>query len=351
MTAPPAGATVLLDVRGLHIDLVVDGGRIRVIHGVSFAVRRGRVLAVVGESGSGKSVTAQAILRLLPRELRIVAGEILFRSDSGETTDLAAVEPDGAAIQRIRGNRIAMIFQEPMSSFSPVHTIGNQIGDVLRLHRGLTRRQVRGAAADLLDRVGIADPARAVDRYPHEFSGGMRQRAMIAKALACNPALLIADEPTTALDVTIQAQVLDLMRRLQAEYGMAIVFITHDLGIVAQMADEVAIMYTGRIVEQGPVRSIFRTPQHPYTVSLLRAVPGLTALQERRRLRPIGGNVPNLYGMPEGCTFHPRCDSFMPGRCDAAFPEPRPAGPDHRVSCHLYAGTEAAVASVPSGTS
>jgi oligopeptide/dipeptide ABC transporter ATP-binding protein len=334
----PADPEALLDVRDLRIDLVRDGGRVPVIHSVSFAVRPGRVLAIVGESGSGKSVTAQAILRLIPRELQITAGQILFRPDAGTATDLAALAPDGSAIQRIRGNRIAMIFQEPMSCFSPVHTIGNQIGDVLRLHRGLTARQVRPAAADLLDRVGIADPARAVDRYPHEFSGGMRQRAMIAKALACKPALLLADEPTTALDVTIQAQVLDLMRRLQREESMAIVFITHDLGVVAQMADEVAIMYTGRIVEQGPLRAVFREPRHPYTVSLLQAVPGLRALHERRRLRPIAGAVPNLYSMPAGCTFHPRCDAVVRGRCEVAFPEPRPVGPGHRVSCHLYGG-------------
>ncbi len=341
MTTPssrPVDPEVLLDVRDLRIDLVLDGGRVGVIHGVSFTVRPGRVLAIVGESGSGKSVTAQAVLRLLPRELRITAGHILFRPDAAEATDLAALEPDGSAIQRIRGNRIAMIFQEPMSCFSPVHTIGSQMGDVLRLHLGLTGRQVRAAAADLLDRVGIADPVQAVNRYPHEFSGGMRQRAMIAKALACKPALLLADEPTTALDVTIQAQVLDLMRRLQRQDGMAIVFITHDLGIVAQMADEVAIMYTGRIVEQGPLRAIFQHPRHPYTVSLLQAVPGLRALHERRRLRPIAGTVPNLYSMPDGCTFHPRCDAFMRGRCEVAYPEPRPIGPGHRVSCHLYAG-------------
>jgi peptide/nickel transport system ATP-binding protein len=338
--SPPAAADALLDVRDLRIDLVLQGGRVGVIHGVSFGVRPGRVLAIVGESGSGKSVTAQAILRLLPRELRITAGHILFRPDAKGATDLAALEPDGAAIQRIRGNRIAMIFQEPMSCFSPVHTIGSQIGDVLRLHLGLTGRRLRAAAADLLDRVGIADPVRAVDRYPHEFSGGMRQRAMIAKALACQPAVLIADEPTTALDVTIQAQVLDLMRRLQREDGMAIVFITHDLGVVAQMADEVAIMYTGRIVEHGPLRAVFQAPRHPYTVSLLQAVPGLRALHERRRLRPIAGTVPNLYSVPDGCTFHPRCDAVIRGRCEVTFPQSRSVGPGHRVSCHLHASPD-----------
>ncbi len=250
-----------------------------VIDGVSLTVQPGQVLALVGESGSGKSVTAQSILRLLPRTMPIAGGQILFRDGAAaRPVDLAAIEPDGPAIQAIRGNRIAMIFQEPMSSFSPVHTIGSQIGDVLRLHRGLRGEALRRAMADLLDKVGIPNAARAIDRYPHEFSGGMRQRAMIAKALACDPALLIADEPTTALDVTIQAQILDLIRGLKAELGMAVIFITHDLGIVAQMADEVAIMYTGRIVEHGPVRAIFRNPKHPYTADLLRAVPRLGGL-------------------------------------------------------------------------
>jgi peptide/nickel transport system ATP-binding protein len=228
-----------------------------------------------------------------------------------------------------------------MSSFSPVHTIGNQIGDVLRLHLGLTGQALRDAMAELLGKVGIPDPARAIDRYPHEYSGGMRQRAMIAKALACNPALLIADEPTTALDVTIQAQVLELMRGLKAEFGMAMIFITHDLGIVAQMADDVAIMYTGRIVEQGPVRAIFRQPRHPYTRDLLRAVPRLGGIGGWRRLKPIQGNVPNLFAMPTGCTFHPRCGEFIAGRCDVAVPAESAVGPGHSVRCHLHEGASA----------
>jgi peptide/nickel transport system ATP-binding protein len=314
---------------------VLGGGHIDVIDGASFTVRPGEVLALVGESGSGKSVTAQSILRLLPRELLITAGRIGFRPRGDATAvDLAALAADGAEMRRIRGNRIAMIFQEPMSSFSPVHTIGNQIGDVLRLHRRLTGAALRRAASELLDRVGIAEPGRAIDRYPHEFSGGMRQRAMIAKALACDPALLIADEPTTALDVTIQAQILDLMRRLQREQGMAIVFITHDLGVVAQIADRVAIMYTGKIVETGTVRDIFQRPAHPYTASLLRAVPRLGRLRDWRELRPIRGAVPSLYGLPTGCTFHPRCDAFLAGLCERDVPAPRSVGAGHSASCH-----------------
>ena len=339
MTTPAASPEPLLEIRDLRIDLVSRAGSVPVIDGVSLAVERGRVLAIVGESGSGKTVTAQSILRLLPRELRIASGEILFRPDPpGAPVDLAAAEPDGPVIRAIRGNRIAMVFQEPMSSFSPVHTIGSQIGDVLHLHRGLGREAIRAVAGELLDKVGIPDPARAIDRYPHEFSGGMRQRAMIAKALACHPALLIADEPTTALDVTIQAQVLDLLRRLKAEYGMAVVFITHDLGLVAQMADDVAIMYTGRVVELGPVRTIFRRPQHPYTVSLLRVAPRLDPRGRARALTPIPGHVPTLLDVPPGCTFHPRCPSAIPGRCDTLPSAPVPVAPGHRVSCHLYPG-------------
>ena len=339
MTPPSPPASPLLEVRDLRINLMLRGGHVSVIDGVSFAVKPGEVLALVGESGSGKSVTAQSILRLLPRELEIASGQILFRPSSGAAVvDLAALAPDGREMRSIRGNRIAMVFQEPMTSFSPLHTIGNQIGDVLELHRGMDRRKCNAAVAELLDKVGIPDPIRAVDRYPHEYSGGMRQRAMVAKALACDPALLIADEPTTALDVTIQAQVLDLMRRLQVELGMAIIFITHDLGIVAQMADHVAIMYTGKIVELGPVGDIFKRPQHPYTVNLLHAVPRLGRLRHWRELQPIRGAVPNLFSLPSGCTFHPRCDACMPGLCEREFPAPRSVTENHSVSCHLFDG-------------
>jgi peptide/nickel transport system ATP-binding protein len=332
----------LLQVDDLRIDLVLKGGQLTVIDRVAFEIRPGEVLALVGESGSGKSVTAQSLLRLLPRELQIVSGRILFRSAAiPAPVDLAGLDADGAAMRHIRGNRIAMVFQEPMSSLSPVHTIGSQIGDVLRLHRGLKGQALKEAAAELLDRVGIANPRAAIERYPHEFSGGMRQRVMIAKALACDPALLIADEPTTALDVTIQAQVLDLLRRLQRELGMAILFITHDLGVVAQMADRVAIMYTGKIVETGTVRDIFHRPRHPYTGNLLRAVPKLGRLRHWSDLQPIRGAVPSLYGLPQGCTFHPRCDDFLAGTCERSFPESREVAAGHRVACHR-AGESAA---------
>jgi peptide/nickel transport system ATP-binding protein len=330
MTSAP-----LLSLRDLRVVLRLDEDEVPILDGIDLELAPGKVMALVGESGSGKSVTAQAILRILPRLLRIAGGQILFGAN-GTAQDLAGLPADGAAMQRIRGRRIAMIFQEPMSSFSPLHTIGNQVGEVLRIHERLSKQEARQRTMELLDRVGIPNPARAVDRYPFEFSGGMRQRAMIAKALSCNPALLLADEPTTALDVTIQAQILTLMRDLQAEFGMGILFITHDLGVVAQMADEVAIMYAGRIVERGPVRAIFRDPQHPYTMNLLRAVPRLVDLRLRRALDPIRGSVPSLLDMPAGCSFHPRCEFFMAGRCDQAPPRLAAVGPTHVAACYRH---------------
>jgi len=289
----------LLEIEDLEISLSADQGTIDVIQSVSFTLAPGKTLALVGESGCGKSVTAASILRLLPRELNITRGSIRFRRPgSSHVTDIAKLAPRGKAIRDLRGNDIAMIFQEPMSSFSPLYTIGNQIGEVIRLHRKVSKKEARDITADLLDKVGIPDPRSAVDRYPHQYSGGMRQRAMIAKALSCDPALLIADEPTTALDVTIQAQIVELMQELQQEFQMAIIFITHDLGVVAQVSDEVCIMYAGRIVEQGPVREIFHNAKHPYTRDLLHAVPRLGNIEEE--LVAIEGNVPGLYDMPTG---------------------------------------------------
>ena len=325
----------LLTIRDLHVALRLDDGELPILDGIDLDLAPGKVLALVGESGSGKSVTAQAILRILPRALRLAGGEIRFTA-AGTDVDLAKLPADSKRIQDIRGRQIAMIFQEPMSSFSPLHTIGNQVGEVLRIHERLSKADARLRTIELLDKVGIPNPSAAVDRYPFEFSGGMRQRAMIAKALSCGPSLLLADEPTTALDVTIQAQILTLMRGLQAEFGMAILFITHDLGVVAQMADDVAIMYAGRIVERGPVRQIFRDPQHPYTLNLLRAVPRLIDLHRRRELDPIRGSVPSLYDMPEGCSFHPRCEYFMSGRCDVIAPKLAAVAADHLAACHRH---------------
>jgi peptide/nickel transport system ATP-binding protein len=330
-------ANHLLAVNDLHISWKVDNDLIPIVDGVDFTLDTGRVLALVGESGCGKSVTALAFLQLLSKELKIVKGRILFQGNSDDKpVDIAALRPKGGPIRRIRGDRIAMIFQEPMSSFSPLHTVGAQIMEVIRLHLDFSKKQARALAVELFAKVGIADAARAVDAYPHEFSGGMRQRAMIAKALACNPAILIADEPTTALDVTIQAQILNVMREMQAEYGLAIIFISHDLGVVAQMAHEVAIMYMGKIVEKGSVRDIFKHARHPYTVNLLAAIPRLGNLEARKRLDPIQGTVPGLYDRPAGCTFSPRCDYSMPGTCDAAFPPFTEFAGGHQVACYLY---------------
>ncbi len=325
----------LLEIDDLEISLSADQGTIDVIQSVSFTLAPGKTLALVGESGCGKSVTAASILRLLPRELNITRGSIRFRRPgSSHVTDIAKLAPRGKAIRDLRGNDIAMIFQEPMSSFSPLYTIGNQIGEVIRLHRKVSKKEARDITADLLGKVGIPDPQSAVDRYPHQYSGGMRQRAMIAKALSCDPALLIADEPTTALDVTIQAQIVELMQELQQECQMAIIFITHDLGVVAQVSDEVCIMYAGRIVEQGPVGDIFHNASHPYTRDLLHAVPRLGNIEEE--LVAIEGNVPGLFDMPTGCRFHPRCASFMADTCNVRTPDLTQVGEAHSVECHLY---------------
>ena len=325
----------ILEVSDLAITLTTAQGKVDVIQSVSFDVTPGKTLALVGESGCGKSVTAASILRLLPRELDITRGSVLFRSPvDGEVTDIAKLAPRGDAIRDLRGNDIAMIFQEPMSSFSPLYTIGNQIGEVIRLHRRMSNKEARKLTMELLDKVGIPDAKAAVDRYPHEYSGGMRQRAMIAKALSCDPALLIADEPTTALDVTIQAQIIELMQQLQQEFHMAIIFITHDLGVVAQVADEVCIMYAGRVVERGEVREIFHGARHPYTRDLLHAMPRLGNLTDK--LVAIEGNVPGLFDMPRGCRFHPRCSSFIPGICDLRTPDVSPVSRSHTVECHLH---------------
>jgi peptide/nickel transport system ATP-binding protein len=311
------------------------------VEGVDLTVHRGEVLGIVGESGCGKSVTAQSILRIIPQPGRIDTGQILYHP-SGQSTengnwvvDLASLNPTGSEIRNIRGKDIAMIFQEPMSSFSPVHTIGSQIAEAVLIHQNVTKAKAREMTIELLRLVGISGADERVDNFPHQFSGGMRQRAMIAMALSCNPALLIADEPTTALDVTIQAQILDLMRGLQKRLGMAIMFITHNLGVIAQIADTVAIMYLGKVVEYGPVREILRNPKHPYTVDLLRAVPrlGKTA---RQHLVAIEGSIPSPFQRPDGCPFHPRCSQAMAGRCEIQMPVITQLDNRHSVSCLLY---------------
>ena len=334
----------LLSVRNLKTYFPQDEGTVKAVDGASFELYPGRTLGIVGESGCGKSITARSILRIIDRPGRIVEGQILFRrqkdapaSDMQAMVDLAQLEPSGEDIRAIRGAEIALIFQEPMSSFSPVHTIGNQIIEAILLHQHVGKREARARALEMLRRVGIPLPEQRLDAYAYQLSGGLRQRAMIAMALSCNPSLLIADEPTTALDVTTQAQILDLMRHLQHEYGMAIMLITHDLGVIAEIADDVAVMYLGRVVEQAPVEEIFYAPKHPYTQALLSSIPHIRA-KSREHLASIAGFVPHPYNRPPGCPFHPRCTSFMPGVCDRREPDLQPTSTNHAVSCFLYTG-------------
>lgn len=310
-------------------------GEVRAVDGVSLEVRPGESLGLVGESGCGKSVTAFSILRLLPKNSRIAHGRILFnRGTSEPLIDLATVDPNGSLIRSIRGNEIAMIFQEPLTSLSPVHTVGSQIAEAVELHQDLHKQESRERAIKMLEAVGIALPEQRYGEYPHQFSGGMRQRAMIAMALSCNPALVIADEPTTALDVTIQNQILVLMQRLQDEMGMAILMITHNLGVIAEMCSRVAVMYMGKIVESGDIRTIFRQPLHPYTVGLMRSIPHL-GRRVKARLTPIPGSVPDPYSVPAGCAFYPRCPAPKSPACEQdvalMLVEPR-----HHVRCTLY---------------
>jgi peptide/nickel transport system ATP-binding protein len=334
-------AEPLLSVRNLHTYFTQDEGTVKAVDGVSLEMSERATLGIVGESGCGKSITARSILRIVDRPGRIVEGEIWFRRPgaNGEpgsrAVDLAKLAPDSEEMRSIRGAEIALIFQEPMSSFSPVHTIGNQIIEAIRLHQDVDRRGARDRAIDMLRRVGVSSPEQRVDQLSHQLSGGLRQRAMIAMALSCSPTLLIADEPTTALDVTTQTQILELMRQLQQEDGMAIMLITHDLGVIAEMATDVAVMYLGRVVEQAPVDAVFHAPKHPYTRALLRSIPRMRA-RSRERLTPIAGAVPHPYDRPVGCPFHPRCPDFIPGTCDRQVPAPRTVGERHSVSCFLY---------------
>lgn len=326
---------ILLDVRNLKTHFISREGTLRALNDVSFTLREGETLGVVGESGCGKTVTSLSILRIVPSNGRIVGGEILLAKDGG-IVDLTKLDARSKEMRSIRGADIAMVFQEPMTSFSPVYTIGNQIGEVLKLHRNMNDDEARKATVELLKRVDMPQAEQQVDAYSFNLSGGMRQRAMIAMALACNPRLLIADEPTSALDVTIQAQVLDLVKDLQSRSGMAIMIVSHDLGVVAQMADSVMIMYLGDSMEYGPVDTIYHDAKHPYTRGLIKSVPRIRT-REREQLVPILGNVPSLYERPSGCSFHTRCPAFMKGVCDLKEPATVELSPGHTVKCHLYA--------------
>lgn len=325
---------LLLKVEGLHTYFTNENNTVRAVNGVSFDLKKREVLGLVGESGCGKSMTALSVMQLLPLPKgRIHKGRILYESEGQGVLDLATIDPKGPVMRSIRGNEIAMIFQEPMTSLNPVFPIGEQIVEAVQLHRSVSKEEAWKVAEDMIAKVGIPNPAERVKEFPHHLSGGMRQRAMIAMALSCNPRLLIADEPTTALDVTIQAQILDLMRRLQEEYHMAIMLITHNLGVVTKMCDKVAVMYMGKIVEEGTVRQILKESLHPYTLGLVKSIPVIGA-RDQRRLTPIRGFVPNPYEIPEGCPFQTRCDEVM-DRCGAEPPVMVENG--HQVRCWLHA--------------
>ncbi len=315
-------AAPLLDVRDLHVLFDAEEGAVHAVRGVSFHVDPGETLGIVGESGCGKSVTCMALLRLLPGNARVV-GEVTF--DGRKLLDLPA-----GALDRIRGHEIAMIFQDPAASLNPVHTIGRQIMESLRLHRAMNRREAEAEALRLLERVGISEARRRLSAYPHQLSGGMSQRAMIAMALACRPKLLIADEPTTALDVTIQAQIIELLKDLQAEFGMSVIVITHDLGVVAEIADRVAVMYAGNVVEEADVHTLFRAPSHPYTVGLLASMPRID--RTAHSLSPIEGAVPSPRNLPAGCAFGPRCH-YADAACHSAPPALAALGEHRRTAC------------------
>lgn len=313
----------------------------KALDGVSFEIPKvqngGSTLGVVGESGCGKSATARSILRILDQRGKIVAGKILFSPD-GETIELSKLDPKGKQIRESRGKEIAMVFQEPMASFSPVYTIGEQVMEAILMHQSVSKREARQRVISMLQKVGIPKPEKMLDAYPFEFSGGMRQLAMIATALSCHPKLLIADEPATALDVTIQAQILDLLRTLQADEGMTIMLITHNMGVIAEMADDIIVMYLGKIMERAPVERLFSDPKHPYTTALLKSIPKVG--QKTDKLEIITGDVPDAQHIPSGCRFHTRCTFFMEGQCNTSEPAKVEIAPGHTVRCFRYGGME-----------
>jgi oligopeptide/dipeptide ABC transporter ATP-binding protein len=335
----PVVDEALLRVRDLRVSFKMDEGTVRAVDGLSFDVFPGQVVGIVGESGCGKSVTVKAILQLIEPPGRITGGQIHYRRNN-ETVDLTRQKSRGPAMRALRGAEIALIPQEPMAAFSPVHTVGDQIIEAIRLHektngRPVSRQEARARTVALFRDVGISMPEQRIDAYSWQLSGGLRQRAMIAMALSCRPRLLIADEPTTAIDVTTQAQILALLRDLQRKYGTAIIFITHDLGVIAQMANHVVVMYLGRVMEEGPVDAIFHAPRHPYTQALLRSMPSMQG-ETRVALPIISGTLPHPFNRPTGCPFHPRCPDAMADRCSGRVPVPREVEANRIVSCFLY---------------
>jgi peptide/nickel transport system ATP-binding protein len=335
----------ILRIEDLHTYFYTVVGVAKALNGVTLDIPYGKVLGIVGESGCGKSVTALSAMQLVVPPGKIVKGRIILnrvrKQGNGikvmDEVDITQQDPRGTVMRAIRGAEIAMIFQEPMTSLNPSYTVGNQIVEAITLHQDVTQEEARDRAINILRRVELPNAETVVDRYPHQLSGGMRQRAMIAMALSCTPSLLIADEPTTALDVTTEAEILDLMRELQAQMGMTIAFITHNLGVVAQMCDQVAVMYLGRVVETAPVEALFYNPQHPYTAALLGSIPRIGS-RTKKRLEPIRGVVPDPYANMPGCPFHDRCNAFMPGTCDQRVPALRtlPDDEEHTVRCFLH---------------
>ncbi len=330
---------LLIEIKNLKTYFCLDEGTVKAVDGATFNIRQRETLGVVGESGCGKSVVARSILRIVDSPGRIVDGQIIYhRMKAGPgapVLDLAQLDPTGREIRAIRGAEISMIFQEPMTALSPVYTIGNQIIEAIAQHNVLSKKEAHSRAVELLAHVGMPMPERQADTYPHQLSGGMRQRAMIAMALSCQPSLLIADEPTTALDVTTQAQILQLMMRLKQETGMGIVMITHDLGVIAEIAQSVVVMYLGRAAEVADVRSLFHDAKHPYTQALLQSIPKV-GRRARERLRPVVGMIPSPYNRPKGCLFHPRCPFLIRGTCDIEEPPLIELSAGRQVSCWLY---------------
>jgi len=353
---------LLVEIKDLRVEFDVRAGVVKAVDGLNFDIRRGQTMGVIGESGCGKSMTARAILQMIPKPGKITSGEILYyrpiRKDGVvekvDVINITKTDPDGELIRQIRGGEIGMIFQEPMSSLTPVYTagvhineavslhrlipvkkIGDQITENIMSHRKITKQEGREIAIDMLQKVGIPKPQQRVDSYPHQLSGGQRQRVMVAVALSCEPLMLIADEPTTALDVSIEAQILDLMRGLQESVNMAIMFITHNLGVIAEMADEITVMYMGKQVERAKAVDLFYDAKHPYTRALLKSIPKV-GRKTSERLLSIEGMVPDPFNLPTGCVFHPRCPDFMPGKCDKIAPTSQKVGQDHWVSCLLY---------------
>ncbi len=329
-----ANREMLLVLDDVKVHIKTDEGILKAVDGVNFSIKKGKTMGLVGESGCGKSLTSKAILAINPDNCKTMGRILFYKKDEDKPIDLASLKKDGEEIRAIRGGNISMIFQEPMTAFSPFYTIGNQIMENVLIHKTKNKEEAREIAIKMLHEVGIANPEKRIDQYPHEFSGGMRQRAMIAMALCCNPDLLIADEPTTALDVTIQAQVLELMKQLQKEFNMAILFITHNLGVIAETCDDVAVMYLGKIIEKTSVEEIFKDPKHPYTKGLIKSIPKMG--KKKEKLYSIKGSVPLPIDLPPGCSFYERCEYRINGLCNK---EPVPeiqVSENHVVSCFLY---------------